>query len=197
MAKILISAAGSEAAVAGPFLLAIMNALRSVLLVLGTALLVGACDTLPSRPAAPVPAARSATRPAAPAPVPEPVESIAQAQAAEPAAFDTENNVYFQPGLAILDERAMAVLERHAERLRQNPRLVVTLSGFTDDLGSRAYNLAVAELRVEAVAKFLLGRGVSRLQLRRVALGNEKTSLMRCRSDPCRQAMRRVQLAYE
>jgi outer membrane protein OmpA-like peptidoglycan-associated protein len=49
--------------------------------------------------------------------------------------------------------------------MRNNPSYKLKLTGYTDDLGSAAYNLKLAEQRAEAVAEYLRSRGVSKDRL--------------------------------
>jgi outer membrane protein OmpA-like peptidoglycan-associated protein len=128
------------------------------------------------------------------------VESVPQANPAErsePAAPapGNPNTVFFKRGSAMLDDAALTVLRPHAERLRDNPRLVVTLVGHTDHLGSRSFNLAIAEQRTTAVKTKLRELGVPAKQVRQRNYGNEKAAAG-CRSEECRARMRRVDLVY-
>lgn len=111
------------------------------------------------------------------------------------AAVDEERNVFFQSGAAQMDGAGLQTVQRHAERLRANPKLVVTLLGYTDDLGSPSYNLAIAEQRINAVAKQLRAQGVPLKQIRRQVAGRE-TQAQACRSAECRARMRRVEFSY-
>jgi outer membrane protein OmpA-like peptidoglycan-associated protein len=111
------------------------------------------------------------------------------------AAIDNDNSVYFALGSAKIDPSGEALLRRHAERLIGNPKLRVTIVGHTDDLGSRAYNIAVAEKRVAAVFNRLKSLGVKTRQMQRYSAGSELTS-DHCRSRECRRLMRRVELRY-
>ncbi|MDQ5880880.1 MAG: peptidoglycan-associated lipoprotein, partial [Pseudomonadota bacterium] len=86
-------------------------------------------------------------------------------------------------------------LRTHAERLRDDPRLVVTLVGHTDHLGSRSFNLAIAEQRTTAVKTKLRELGVPAKQVRQRNYGNEKAAAG-CRSEECRARMRRVDFVY-
>lgn len=112
------------------------------------------------------------------------------------AALDYENNVYFDFGKTVLTARGMETLTAHAKRLKGNAKLVVTLFGHTDNLGSPAYNQAISDARLSAVMKILQAQGVARRQIRRISLGSESRNAVRCRSDDCRQSMRRVELVY-
>jgi len=49
----------------------------------------------------------------------------------------------------------MPVLDVSAETLRANPKMRVEVNGYTDAIGSEAYNLLLAKLRAEAVVAYL------------------------------------------
>lgn len=153
--------------------------------------LLSACAVRPAvPPPAAVPAAPAAAVPKRPEKLPERPD-----EAQIIAAVDAKENLFFVQGSAELDAAANQALAQHALRLKANPRQVVTLVGHADDLGSPAYDLAIAERRVQAVYKALRGLGVGATQLRSYSLGSEKLSLA-CRSEACRRRMRRVELVY-
>lgn len=102
--------------------------------------------------------------------------------------------VYFQRGATQPEAAGDPVLQVHAQRLKDDPRLVVTLVGHTDHNGSRSYNLAIAEKRTAAVMERLRELGVPAKQIRRRHYGNEAAP--NCRSESCRARMRRVDLVY-
>lgn len=131
---------------------------------------------------------------AAPAGAPEPAGEEG-GPLAEPA-VDPEYNVFFLPGGAEVDEAGKALLQRHALRLKQDPAVAVILAGFTDPRGSRSYNLALAEARIDAVAAVLRAAGVQRHRIRRANAGH-RTPVRDCGTPACRRAMRRVELVYE
>lgn len=105
------------------------------------------------------------------------------------------HSVFFLRGESFIDAAAEEVLRTHAERLKAEPGLVVTLIGRTDPLGSRSFNLAVAEQRTAEVAKVLRSMGVAKAQIRRYSLGGEKQK-RDCRTEECRKFLRRVDLVY-
>lgn len=153
--------------------------------------LLSACAVRPAvPPPAAVPAAPAAAVPKRPEKLPERPD-----EAQIIAAVDAKENLFFVQGSAELDAAANQALAQHALRLKANPRQVVTLVGHADDLGSPAYDLAIAERRVQAVYKALRGLGVGATQLRSYSVGSEKLSLA-CRSETCRRRMRRVELVY-
>ncbi len=161
--------------------------------------LLSACVAGPTakRPAAPaLPVAAAPVAAAAKRPEKAPDRAIERPDEAQIiAAVDAKENLFFVQGSAELDAAANQALAQHALRLKANPRQVVTLVGHADDLGSPAYDLAIAERRVQAVYKALRGLGVGATQLRSYSVGSEKLSLA-CRSEACRRRMRRVELVY-
>lgn len=141
--------------------------------------------------------------PVAPAPVapvavadPEPVPET-PAPAAEPdnSPADLGNSIYFDSADSRLDARGVETLHRHARSLKENSRQVVTLVGYADPQGSRNYNLAIVEARLDAVAATLRSLGVPRGQIRRQSPGRAQAA-QACASPACRQQMRRVDLVY-
>ncbi|TLU66832.1 sortase-associated OmpA-like protein PdsO [Thalassotalea litorea] len=58
-----------------------------------------------------------------------------------------------------------------AALLKQNPDITINLSGYTDTLGSKDKNLALAEERVMAVKTMLLVNGVNEIQIQSEAIG--------------------------
>jgi len=109
---------------------------------------------------------------------------------------NAEDSIYFSSGKARIDDRGARLLRQHADRLKANPRQVVTLVAFTDNVGSRSYNLAIAEERMVAVAEALRALGVAKSQIRRESAGHSKMSAA-CSTPACRQQRRRVELIYK
>ncbi len=137
----------------------------------------------------------------APAPnisTPEPIAAPtapASTEAQVIATVEIEYSVFFEPGASEVDEAGIALLRRHAERLKADPKQRLTLVGHTENLGSRTYSVAVAEKRVNVVYSLLRKFGVPQRQLRRYQAGAEQNSKS-CQSPECRRLMRRVELKY-
>lgn len=112
-----------------------------------------------------------------------------------PAPGISGEDVFFALGEARIDSEEQPKLAAHAARLKADPKLCVTLVGHTDDLGSPAYNLAIAQQRVDAVFDALRSLGVGRNQLRRYPVGSEKAPAG-CRQETCRSKLRRVEFQY-
>lgn len=62
-------------------------------------------------------------------------------------------------------------LDRVARVLRGDPGLRITIIGFTDSVGSEAYNLRLSQRRAEATAAYLVSQGVSSSQIATEGLG--------------------------
>ncbi|MDD2741973.1 MAG: OmpA family protein [Rhodocyclaceae bacterium] len=157
-----------------------------------TGLIIAGCATTQPPPARPDSAPKPMAAPQAQSVAAEADKRDDQAIAA----VDLEKSVFFATGKSELDTKAKMLLHQHAERLKANPKQRVLLVGYTDDRGSSAYNIAIADMRVNAVYQWLREQGVPVKQLRRYSAGGEKNS-SDCRSDECRQLMRRVELDYD
>jgi peptidoglycan-associated lipoprotein len=110
--------------------------------------------------------------------------------------LDLENSIYFALGSIDIDDAGRTVIQRHAEKLKANRRVMVTLVGYTDHLGSREYNVALGQKRVTAVGQALLASGVSARQIRTRSYGYEKAAPAPCSNEACRRHLRRVELRY-
>jgi outer membrane protein OmpA-like peptidoglycan-associated protein len=56
----------------------------------------------------------------------------------------------------------MRIAQKLADVLQQNPQRMALAEGFTDSVGTNAYNQALSERRSDAVRSALHGMGVSR-----------------------------------
>ena len=56
---------------------------------------------------------------------------------------------------------------------RQNPGIVMEVSGYTDSTGSDGHNLTLSQKRAESVVNYLTGQGVNAVQLRAVGYGKQ------------------------
>lgn len=108
--------------------------------------------------------------------------------------MDDENNVYFEPGAALINDRGRKAIFIYAKRLKSDPRLHVVLRGYPDHVGSLAYNLARSQGRVDAVERALEGLGVPSYQIRQRAYGLPDPDFAECTRTDCRHPQRRVDL---
>lgn len=81
---------------------------------------------------------------------------------------------YFGTNLSDITALSYGGLNAHAKYLKNNSAAKLQVSGHTDERGTREYNLALGERRANAVARYLVGLGVSADQLSVVSYGKEK-----------------------
>ena len=86
-------------------------------------------------------------------------------------AVDTVD-IYFGFDQADLSDGAQTALLGVVKELEASPTLVVRLGGFTDTKGSRNYNYALAQRRVEAVRRFLAEKGVQLSRVQAIGMGS-------------------------
>jgi outer membrane protein OmpA-like peptidoglycan-associated protein len=110
--------------------------------------------------------------------------------------LDRRDNVYFSQGSSSIDEVGRETIRRHAEKLKGNRRLVVTLIGHSTDGGSMEYKVALGQKRVDAVAEELRSAGAAQGQIRKQSVPSGKSAGDRCASEACYQLDRRVELRY-
>jgi OOP family OmpA-OmpF porin len=80
--------------------------------------------------------------------------------------------IRFDLDRADLDEGARRVLDRLSPLLLADPDVVLVVRGFTDTTGSADVNGPLSVARAQAVADYLLGRGVPAERLQVVGYGD-------------------------
>jgi outer membrane protein OmpA-like peptidoglycan-associated protein len=73
--------------------------------------------------------------------------------------------VNFEFDSYLLDGEAQQVLDRQADWIRQFPEVKFKVFGFTDAVGTNAYNNRLGQRRANAVVRYLSSRGISRSRL--------------------------------
>jgi len=85
-----------------------------------------------------------------------------------------QHRVFFAFDSSELTDNSRKVLRQHAEYLKANEDIDVTLEGNADERGSREYNLALGERRAKSVRRFLLVQGLDSARLKVVSYGEER-----------------------
>ena len=75
--------------------------------------------------------------------------------------LDMPEAITFAFNSSTLNQRAYAVLDRVADTLREYDQTIIEVAGHTDSIGSEAYNQRLSEQRAQAVANYLISRGIS------------------------------------
>jgi peptidoglycan-associated lipoprotein len=149
------------------------------------ALVVFAAACAPKPPAT-LEAPPTTARPEAPAAAgeaPSPVTMPTVASSVTPGSQDDlraqagSDTVLFGYDSYELDAQARTTLLRHAEWLRTNPAVRVTLEGHCDERGTREYNLALGDRRANSAKNFLAAQGIDVSRLATVSFGKEKPAV--------------------
>jgi peptidoglycan-associated lipoprotein len=91
-------------------------------------------------------------------------------------------DVFFAFDQYDLDDESMGILSRNAKILKE-ARVVILISGHTDERGTIEYNLALGERRARAVKDYLVSLGVPGSQLRITSFGESKPFAMGSNED--------------
>ena len=95
-----------------------------------------------------------------------PIDAVRQALAARVVHFDYDSSD--------LSQTDLATLNAHASYLSKNAGAKVTLTGHTDERGTREYNMALGERRAKSVQAFLVTNGAQNSQIETVSYGKEQ-----------------------
>jgi OOP family OmpA-OmpF porin len=100
-------------------------------------------------------------------------------------------DVHFASGEIHVSRRELSTLDAAAVWLRANPSQLVIVEGYTDVVGPRAANLALAQRRARWVMDYLVAKGVPAERITAVARG-ESGTVCADRSAACQGRNRRV-----
>ena len=103
------------------------------------------------------------------------------------------DGVTFSTGSAAISPGFQSLLDRVASSLTQYPNSLVDVYGYTDTVGSSSSNQRLSEQRAQAVANYLISRGVSSARIRWMGFG--ETNLKVATGDNVNEPMnRRVEI---
>jgi outer membrane protein OmpA-like peptidoglycan-associated protein len=105
----------------------------------------------------------------------------------------TLSDVLFEFDKANLKAGSARNLTSITEFLRENPQRQITVEGYTDNVGSDAYNLELSQRRAEAVRDFFVQNGISADRINARGLG-EEYPVASNETQAGRQENRRVQI---
>jgi outer membrane protein OmpA-like peptidoglycan-associated protein len=121
-----------------------------------------------------------------------------QTQARTPTKFakmtaDSVFIIFFKQNSNELSEKAVQKLDQVFEILRNNSYAKVSLNGYSDSLGSVAYNQMISEIRANAVKSYLIGKGIAPSRIQAFGYGAQKF-IASNKSPEGRQLNRRVEI---
>ncbi|OYU95656.1 MAG: hypothetical protein CFE21_10985 [Bacteroidetes bacterium B1(2017)] len=74
--------------------------------------------------------------------------------------------INFETGLDKLTNSSFDILDKMAEILKENPKMIVEVGGHTDDVGDDQKNLVLSQNRANSVMNYLVSKGVNPNQLK-------------------------------
>ncbi len=104
--------------------------------------------------------------------------------------------VVFEPGSAVIRDEFKPILDACADVMKQNPTLVMNVSGHTDSDGSPEYNLKLAEQRAQAVIDYYGSQGLDPEKFALDPLG-ENAPIDSNETEEGKEANRRTDLEFE
>lgn len=105
---------------------------------------------------------------------------------------DLFNNIFFEYGSARLTPETEKVMDEIGKILKDNLSYNYLITGYTDAVGSTAYNLELSKSRAETVVKALIGRGVPSNVLKSVGVGKKISHIHANAAEEIRAGDRKV-----
>ena len=102
------------------------------------------------------------------------VEADLQVQPIEVGVEAPLNNIQFATNSYSLSEQGKIVVEEFAAFMRENPSLVVSIEGHTDNVGDPQENLVLSQNRAESVYDYLIDLGISARRLSHKGFGQSQ-----------------------
>ena len=108
----------------------------------------------------------------------------------------SKRSIYFDYDKDIVKAEYKDLLAAHAKYVVSHPKAKMTLTGNTDDRGSREYNVSLGQKRSVSVKKSMNVLGAQDTQIETVSFGEERADT-NCKDDACYAKDRRVDISYE
>jgi outer membrane protein OmpA-like peptidoglycan-associated protein len=100
--------------------------------------------------------------------------------------------IEFETNSAMLKGQAASKLDRVAASLNSQTNIKVEIDGYTDNVGSKSYNLLLSQQRAEAVRQYLIGKAVDASRMTTQGFG-ETRPVASNKTAAGREANRRVE----
>jgi OOP family OmpA-OmpF porin len=86
----------------------------------------------------------------------------------------TISGIYFEFGKAVIQQASFPVLDEAAAVLAEHPDLRIRIAGHTDSKGTPERNLELSQQRAQAVADYLINKGVETSRIESVGHGEDQ-----------------------
>lgn len=114
----------------------------------------------------------------------------------DPSNILSKRSIYFDFNSDDVKAEFRPMIEAHAKYLLTHATAKMIVQGYTDDRGTREYNLSLGQRRSVAVKKALNLIGVKDQQIETVSYGEEKANTS-CADENCFKSNRRADIAYD
>ena len=104
----------------------------------------------------------------------EPMQKDIRLHPIEPGALVVLENVFYATEQYQLEEESIAELDKIYRFLVNNPSLHIEIGGHTDNTGSPAFNQQLSQKRAQAVADYMIQRGIDPKRVNAVGYGFDK-----------------------
>jgi peptidoglycan-associated lipoprotein len=108
----------------------------------------------------------------------------------------SKRSIFFDYDKDVVKAEYKDLVAAHAKYVASHPKAKMTLTGNTDDRGSREYNISLGQKRSVSVKKSLNLLGAQDVQIETVSFGEERADT-NCKDDACYAKDRRVDISYE
>jgi peptidoglycan-associated lipoprotein len=139
-----------------------------------TLALLAACSTQPASE----PSGGAGAQPATAAPQPQASRQASQSSAASAQvnvkSIPAKRSIYYAYDQSDIKPESRALIEAHAQYLREHPSTKVRVEGNADERGSAEYNVALGQRRAEGVTKLMTLLGIAEDRIEAVSFGKEK-----------------------
>jgi len=108
----------------------------------------------------------------------------------------SKRSIYFDYDKDVVKAEYKDLVAAHAKYVSTHPKAKMTLTGNTDDRGSREYNVSLGQRRSVSVKKSMNVLGAQDAQIETVSFGEERADT-NCKDDACYAKDRRVDISYE
>jgi len=88
--------------------------------------------------------------------------------------FKSLQPIYFGFDKAIITDSAAEEMDRIVNVMRENPKLIIEASSFTDSQGSNTYNVRLSQRRAKAAVNYLKSQGIDAQRIRSKGYGEER-----------------------
>ncbi len=86
----------------------------------------------------------------------------------------TLNNIFFDFSSSTLKNASIPELERVIQFMKDNTSIKIEISGHTDNIGTYDENLELSQLRAQAVANYIINKGIDATRIKAVGYGYSK-----------------------